>query len=196
VAASPDSLYLPVYSAVEGILVLLIPLSFGFAMLRSRLWDVDVLINRTLVYGALTIIVVGLYVSLVIGLQALLNGIISQDNSVAIVVSTLVIAALSQRLRKSLQTLIDRRFYRRKYDAAKTLATFSATLRNEVDVSRLSDQLISVIEETMQPAFISLWLRQSDPNALHGEPTNTNLYSLQATHIIEPSRLVKEEFHD
>ena len=181
---------------VSTFLLLFVPLSFGFAMLRYRLWDVDVLINRTLVYGSLTAILTGVYVGLIIGLQALLDGIISQDNSVAIVVSTLVIVALSQPLRKRLQTLIDRRFYRRKYDAAKTLAAFSATLRNEVDVSHLSEQLIAVIEETMQPASISLWLCQSHPNALRGEPTHTDLDSLQATHTIEPSRLVKEEPHE
>src|SRR5881398_2214591 len=120
-------------------------------MLRSRLSDIDVLINRTLVYGSLTAILTGIYVGLVIGLQALLRGIISQDNSVAIVISTLAIAALFQPLRKRIQTLIDRRFYRRKYDAVQTLAAFSSALRNEVDLSQLSEQLVVVVEETMQP---------------------------------------------
>ncbi len=117
------------------------------------------LINRTLVYGTLTVILTAAYVSLVIGLQALLRGIISQDNSVAIVISTLTMAALFQPLRHGLQKVIDRRFYRRKYDAAKIIEVFSATLRNEVDLSSLSEQLVEVVQETMQPVHVSLWLR-------------------------------------
>jgi len=127
-------------NAISIGLLLLLPLSFGFAMLRSRLWEIDVLINRTMVYGALTVILTGIYVGLIIGLQALLRGIISQDNNVAIVLSTLAIATLFQPLRARLQALIDRRFYRRKYDATKTLQAFSASLRNEVDLQQLSEQ--------------------------------------------------------
>ncbi len=161
--ASPASLYLPAYSAVEGILVLFIPLSFGFAMLRSRLWEIDSIINRTLVYGALTASLALIYVGLIFGLQALLRGFISQNNSVAIVISTLAIVALFQPLRRRIQRVIDRRFYRSKYDAAKTLAAFSATLRNEVDLEQLSEQLLAVVQETMQPAHVSLWLRPNEP---------------------------------
>jgi hypothetical protein len=163
VVASPGSLYLPAYVVVQGILILLIPLSFGFAMLRYRLWDIDVLINRTLVYGALTLILTGVYVGLVIGLQALLRGIISQDNSVAIVISTLAIANLFQPLRRRIQRLIDRRFYRHKYDATKIVAAFSATLRQEVDLDQLREQLLAVVQETVQPTFVSLWLRPPEP---------------------------------
>ena len=162
VLAGNDSFYLPAYTAVQSILLLLIPLSFGFAILRSRLWDVDILIRRTLVYGALTTSLALVYVSLVIGLQALLHGIVSQDNSVTIVLSTLAIVALSRPLRRRIQLIIDRRFYRSKYDAAKTVAAFSATLRQEVDLDLLRKQLVSVVEETMQPEYVSLWLVQRE----------------------------------
>jgi hypothetical protein len=145
-------------------LMLLIPLSIAFAILRSRLWDIDMLINRTLVYGTLTAMLAVVYVGLVIGLSALLRGLISQDNSVAIVLTTLAIAALFQPLRQLIQVGIDRRFYRRKYDAARTLAAFSATLRSEVDLSQMREDLVAVVQETMQPAHISLWLRPQAPS--------------------------------
>ena len=139
--------------------LLLIPLSFAIAILRYRLWDVDALINKTLVYGTLTATLALLYIGLVFALQFLLRGLINQDSTIAIVASTLVIAALFQPLRHRLQKVIDRRFYRRKYDATKTLTAFSATLRNEVDLSQLSEQLVAVVHETLQPTHVSLWLR-------------------------------------
>jgi hypothetical protein len=145
-------------------LPLFLPLSFGFAILRYRLWDIDSIINRTLVYGTLTVTLTAVYVGLVIGLQTLLRGLISQDNSVAIVLSTLVIAALFQRLRHGIQRSIDRRFYRRKYDSTKIVAAFSATLRNEVDLDLLREQLVKVVQETMQPSHVSLWLRPPEPS--------------------------------
>jgi len=174
VLAERSSLYLLAFNEVGFLLPLFISLSFGFAMLRARLWDIDVLINRTLVYTALTVILTAVYVGLIIGLQALLRGIITQDNSVAIVISTLAIAALFQPLRKRLQTLIDRRFYRRKYDAAKIVAAFSTTLRQEVDLEQLREQLVAVVQETMQPAHVSLWLRPSEQNGKHQTPWRIN----------------------
>jgi hypothetical protein len=149
------------------LVLLLIPLSLAFAILRYRLWDVDVIINKTLVYGLLSGILVAVYVGLILGLQALLRGIISQDNSVAIVISTLAIAALFQPLRRRIQRIIDRRFYRSKYDAAKVIAEFSATLRQEIELNKLSEQLVAVVQETMQPTHVSLWLRPPEQNEKH-----------------------------
>jgi hypothetical protein len=146
------------YNEAGFTLSLFLPLSFGFAMLRSRLWEIDALINRTLVYGTLTLLLTAVYVGLVIGLQALLRGIISRDNGVAIVISTLAIVALFLPLRQRIQQLIDHRFYRSKYDAARVVAAFGSTLRNEVDLATLSEHLVAVVQETMQPTHVSLWL--------------------------------------
>ena len=139
--------------------LLLIPLSIGFSILRYRLYDIDLLINRTLVYGTLTVLLAAVYFGLIFALQALFQGMFHQNNNVAIVISTLAIAALFRPLRHRIQAIIDHRFYRRKYDAAKTMAAFSATLRNEVDLTQLSEHLVAVVQETMQPASVSLWLR-------------------------------------
>ncbi len=143
-----------------------IALCFGIAILRSHLYDIDLLINRTLVYGSLTAILAAIYFGSVIGLQVLVSAItghlsLASQSPLALVASTLIIAALFQPLRRRLQQLIDRRFYRRKYDAARTLAAFTAMLRNEVDLIELREQLLTIVEETMQPAHISLWLRPS-----------------------------------
>ncbi len=163
----PGSLYEVGNSTLFTLVTLLIPLSFGMAMARSHLWDIDIIINRTLVYGALTASLALVYFGLIFALQSLLRGLINQNNDVAIVVSTLAIAALFQPLRRRIQNIIDRRFYRRKYDAARTLAAFSATLRNEVDLDQLREDLVAVVEETMQPTFVSLWLRPPQRTGSH-----------------------------
>ena len=152
----------------------LIPLAIGIAVLRYRLWDIDILINRTLVYGTLTALLALVYVGLIVALQFLLRGMISQDNGVAIVLSTLVIAALFQPLRSRIQQVIDRRFYRRKYDAKRIIDAFSATLRSETDLARLSEQLVAVVQETMQPTHVSLWLRPPEHDGRHRAPWRAN----------------------
>ena len=133
---------------------LLVPLSIGVAMVRSRLFDVDVLINRTLVYGLLTAMMVSLYFAVILVLQRLLIILTGQTSTLAVVGSTLLIAALFNPLRRRIQSFIDRRFYRKKYDARKTLETFSATLRDETDLAALSDDLVSVVRETVQPTSL------------------------------------------
>ena len=156
----PGSLYNSLSTLVLLYLSLVIPLSIGLAILRYRLWDVDVLINKALVYGLLTGSLAAVYAGLIIGLESLIGRFTAQTaQPLAIVLSTLVIYALFQPLRHRLQAIIDRRFYRRKYDAAKTVEAFSATLRNEVDLGQLREHLLNVVQETMQPAHVSLWLR-------------------------------------
>ncbi len=148
--------------AAASLFLLLIPLSIAFAILRSRLWNIDLIINRTLVYGSLTGILALVYVGSILLLQYLLRGLIQQTNDVTIVISTLVIAALFQPLRRGIQATIDRRFYRRKYDAVRTLAAYKATLRDEVELAILSKNLVAVVQETMQPAHVSLWLQKDE----------------------------------
>ena len=138
-----------------------IPIAVGFAVLKYRLYDIDVIINRTLVYGSLTALLAALYFGGVAMTQVILRALTSQreQSQLAIVVSTLVIAALFNPLRRRIQAFIDRRFYRRKYDAAKTLEAFSARLRDETDLDALTDDLVGVVGETMQPTHVGLWLR-------------------------------------
>ncbi|HEX5440665.1 MAG TPA: hypothetical protein VFW76_07260 [Ktedonobacterales bacterium] len=137
-----------------------VPLSFGFAILRYRLWDIDAIINKALVYGSLTVLLAGVYAALVVGLgslAALTTGPVKNE-PVVLVIATLATVALVQPMRRRLQGVIDRRFYRRKYDAEKTLAAFSIALRNEVDLNDLRTDLLMMVQETMEPAYVSLWL--------------------------------------
>jgi hypothetical protein len=151
-----------VANTVLSVLICFVPISIGVAILRSGLWDVDVIINRTLVYGSLTLLLALVYFGSVIGLQQvvrLVSGQQAENNPLAIVLSTLLIAALFQLLRRRVQATIDRRFFRSRYDATKTLEGFAATLRGEIELASLGDHLVGVVEETMQPAHVSLWLR-------------------------------------
>jgi hypothetical protein len=138
---------------------LLLPLSISVAVLRSHLFDIDILINRTLVYGLLTAMSALVYFGSIVVSQRVFVGLTGEQSTLAVVACTLVIAALFNPLRRRIQGFIDRRFYRRKYDAAKTLEAFSAKLRDETDLDTLSDDLVGVVRETMQPAHVSLWLR-------------------------------------
>jgi hypothetical protein len=141
--------------------VLGIPVSIGIAILRYRLYEIDTLINRTLVYVALTATLVAVYFGGVTATQTIFRALTGQEQQpqLAVVISTLVIAALFNPLRRRIQAFIDRRFYRSKYDAAKTLEAFSAKLRDETNLEALNNELVSVVRETMQPAHVSLWLR-------------------------------------
>jgi len=150
--------YLVGYTFIGYLAVLLIPASIGIAVLRHHLFDVDLVINRTLVYGALTVSLGLVYFGSIVVLQGLFRALTGGESQLAVVASTLAIAALFNPLRQRIQGFIDRSFYRRKYDAAKTLAAFSAKLRDETDLERLSDELVSVVQETMQPKHASLWL--------------------------------------
>jgi hypothetical protein len=148
------------FTTAASLFILLIPLSIGMAILRARLWDIDLLVRRTLVYTALTGLLALAYFGSVLVLESLVRLLTGQSQSqVVTVVSTLAIAALFVPLRRRVQAFIDHRFYRRKYDAARTLAVFGTSLRDEVDLTDLSDHLLTAVDETMQPESVALWLR-------------------------------------
>jgi hypothetical protein len=157
----PDSLYHVVDATVSVMFFLLpIPLGIGTAILRYRLWDIDTIINKALLYGLLTATLLLVYLGLVFAGQALVANIFGAGNAVVLVVSTLVVAALFQPVRSRIQQVIDQRFYRSKYDAARIVANFSATLRNELDWDQLRELLLGVVQQTMQPTHLSLWICQ------------------------------------
>jgi len=159
----------PIVGLIFNFAIMLLPLSIGISILRNQLYDIDRLINLTLVYGTLTGMLALIYFGFVVLLQHLVNGVTGQvgQSPLVIVASTLTIASLFQPLRRRIQKIIDRRFYRRKYDAQKILAAFSDTLRNEVDLNQLREHLVAVVVETMQPTHVSLWLRTPEQGKKH-----------------------------
>jgi hypothetical protein len=156
----PDSLYPLLFYPDNFLIIGILAVSFGVAILRYRLYDIDVIIRRTLVYGTLTAMLVVVYFGVVLGAQAVVQAITGQTGQqpVIVVASTLLVAGLFTPLRRGIQATIDRRFYRRKYDAEKTLAAFGTRLRTETDLAALRGHVVSVVQETMQPAQVSLWL--------------------------------------
>jgi hypothetical protein len=140
------------------------PVAMGVAIFRYRLYQIDIIINRTLVYGSLTTLLVALYLGVIVVLQSLFVVLIGEKSTLAVVASTLF-----NPFRRRIQAIVDRRFYRRKYDTRKTLEAFSAHLRNETDLEALSDDLVGVVRETMQPAHVSLWLRPDTPSKVTQE---------------------------
>ena len=158
---SPGALlaYLVGNTFIGYLAILLIPISIGIAVLRYHLFDIDVIINRTLVYVTLTVVLAAFYEGTIVVLQNLFRALTGQESQVAVVASTLAIAAAFEPLRRRIQDLVDRAFYRRKYDAEQTLAAFSAKLKNETDLEALNNELVGVARDTMQPAHVSLWLR-------------------------------------
>ena len=163
----PNSIDTPPWFERAGYALLIattpaIPVSIGIAILRYRLYDIDRIINRTLVYGALTVMLGATYFGSVVVLQQVFRTLSGQQSTVAVVASTLAIAALFNPLLRRVQSFVDRRFYRRKYDAAKTLEAFSAKMRDDTDLDTLSSDILAVVRETMQPEHVSLWLQTPD----------------------------------
>jgi hypothetical protein len=147
-----------------------VPIALGIAILRYRLYDIDLLINRTLVYGSLTATLVATYFTGIVVLQRGFVALTGERSTLAVVASTLLIAALFNPLRRRVQGFVDRRFYRRKYDAAKTLAAFNARLRDETELDTLTGDVVGVVREAMQPQHVSIWLRPD--TASKGQPTD------------------------
>src|SRR5215218_8002717 len=157
----------PLSILIISVALLGLPIFTGIAILHYRLYDIDILINRTLVYGSLTIMLLLAYFGAVVELQRIFSPVVGGDNGLATVATTLAIAALFNPLRRRVQAFVDRRFYRNKYDARKTLEAFSARLRDETNLAIISDELVDVVKETMQPAHASLWLRPDTTSKDH-----------------------------
>jgi hypothetical protein len=169
---SDNKLLLNVFGMISN---LTLPLCLGIAITRYRLFDIEVIIRRTLVYSILTLTLALVYIGCIVLSRTLITPLVG-GSEVAVVVSTLAIAALFLPLRRHIQNIIDKRFYRRKYDAAKVLAAFGATARDETDLERLTDELLGIVGETMQPEFVGLWLRDSPVRArseVHRSPSNS-----------------------
>jgi hypothetical protein len=147
---------------VLGLVLIGLPTAIGIAVLRYRLYDIDRIINRTLVYAALTATLVAVYVGSIVLLQYVFRTLTGSESQLAVVASTLAMAALFSPLRRRFQAFIDRRFYRKKYDAAQVLSAFAERLRNETDLDRLNEELLLVVRDTMQPDHVSLWLRSGN----------------------------------
>jgi hypothetical protein len=158
-----DVLPAPVGDMVSAAPIVFLPTAAGIAILRYRLYDIDRLINRTLVYGLVTAVLAGVYALVVLVLGQLFGGIGGNPPSWAVAGATLTVAALFQPARRRIQAVVDRRFNRRKYNAARTVEAFAVRLRNELDLKTLSDELLGVVDQTMQPTRSSLWLRPTGP---------------------------------
>jgi hypothetical protein len=163
VGAFQNNVLVQLFLTWSTVIIAAIPVSVAIAILRYRLYDIDLLIRSTLLYGALTGVLGLIYWGGVVSLQALLQPITGPGNDLAIVATTLAVAAIFLPLRRRIQSFIDRRFYRRKYNAEKTLAAFSETARDEVNLDTLSERLVDTIEETMRPEHVSMWLRPVNP---------------------------------
>lgn len=159
---APDSWFKLLEGIFTALFFVTIPIGIGISIFRYRLWDIDSIINRTLVYGLLTLSLALVYAGLVFGAQHVLVGLIGKNDGIIIVSATLIVAVLFRPLRRGIQNVIDQRFYRQKYDAARTLQAFSATLHQEVDLEHLNAQIIGVVQKTVQPTHVSLWLRRSE----------------------------------
>jgi hypothetical protein len=171
-----DSLPHMAWVALNNVPLVIMYVAIGLAVVKHRLYDIDVIINRTLVYGSLTVVLAATYEGVVVLLQHLFRLLTGQESQVAAVVTTLLLAALFEPLRRLLQHSVDRRFYRSQYDARRTLEAFSARLRDETDLEELRGDLVGVVRETMQPAHVSLWLKPAD-----GPSKNRSVYARGAT---------------